>query len=331
MNLKVRLGLMEQLRKYLQEDNAEWKEVKEKAYASNNWFIPSFIDQAVKNIIDNLLDENELKQWVDFYHLDDNIITKKVGVVMAGNIPLVGFHDFLSTFIAGHKQLIKLSSKDNILLKHITSYLSSINSEFSDYFSFEDRINGCDAYITTGSNNTSRYFEYYFGKYPSIIRKNKTSVAILSGNESLAELEKLADDICLYFGLGCRNVTKLYVPENYHFENLLNAFDKYSFFHEHKKYRNNYDYYLTLLMMNSQYYMTNKVIILTQNESLFSPISQVNYSFYRDLNSLENALKTNDDIQCIEGKNHIQFGNTQQPSLFDYADGVDTMAFLLSI
>ena len=331
MNLKVRLGMVEALRIYLTDQSNEWKETKKKAFASNGWFIEDFIDLAIKNIIEKFLNKDELMKWVDYYHLDDNIIPKKIGVVMAGNIPLVGFHDFLAIFISGHKQCIKLSSKDNILLKHITSFLVSLNKEFADYFSFEERLNGCDAYITTGSNNTSRYFEYYFGKYPSIIRKNKTSVAILNGNETLAELEKLADDICLYFGLGCRNVTKVYVPENYQFENFLNAFKKYSFFYDHKKYRNNYDYYLTLQIMNAQYYMTNNVIVLTENESIFSPISQVHYSFYKNSKDVESMLRLNEEVQCIVGKEHVPFGSSQQPSLFNYADGADTMAFLLSI
>jgi hypothetical protein len=189
-------------------------------------------------------------------------------------------------------------------------------------------LKGCDAYITTGSNNSSRYFEYYFGKYPHIIRRNRTSVAILQGDESSEDLEKLADDVYLYFGLGCRNVTKLFVPENYDFIPLLTAFKKYNYLADHQKYKNNYDYNLAILLLNKKFYMSNESILLAENISLFSPISQLNYEYYSNLNELETILTGNQDLQCLVGKNYLPFGNAQSPSIDDFADGINTLKFL---
>ncbi len=209
--------------------------------------------------------------------------------------------------------------------------MKSWNPEMNELVSFAERLTGCDAYIATGSNNSARAFEYYFSKYPSIIRRNRTSAALLQGNESRDELEKLADDVHLFYGLGCRNVTKLYVPAEYDFVPLLRAFDKYNYFADHHKYRNNYDYYLSLLIMNNQFYMTNNSIILAENEALFTPVSVVNYEFYNDAEIVNEKLSGNPDIQCITGRGHIPFGSSQEPGLMDYADGVDTMQFLLGL
>ena len=190
-------------------------------------------------------------------------------------------------------------------------------------------LKGCDAYIATGSNNSSRYFEQYFGKYPHIIRKNRSSAAILTGKESAVELQKLSDDIHLYFGLGCRNVTKIFVPEGYDFVPLLAAFDTYKYFEDHHKYKNNYDYQLSILLLNNQFYMTNGSTLLTKNSSMFSPISQLYYETYSSSNEVESTLKNNPELQCLVGTHYIPFGQAQAPGLFDYADGVDTVQFLL--
>src|SRR4051812_39748068 len=195
MKLQKGIEILLQLKEYLAVDNEEWKSIKNRAYLHNNWFTPEFIDLAVNNIIRQFLDEEKLKTWMKHYSIDDNITPKNVGVVMAGNIPLVGFHDFLCVFISGHKQTIKLSSKDDILLRHIVDKMIEWNPEVSNYVSFAPMLKGCDAYIATGSDNSARHFEYYFSKYPSIIRRNRTSVAIITGNESKEELEKLSDDI----------------------------------------------------------------------------------------------------------------------------------------
>ena len=318
------------LKHYLEADNEEWQTVKKKASTHNGWFINDFIELAVANIITEFLDEEKLNTWVRHYKLDDNITSKKIGVVMAGNIPLVGFHDFLAVFISGHEQTIKLSSKDDILLKHLVQKLYSWENTIQNQISFAPMLKGCDAYIATGSNNSSRYFEYYFSKYPSIIRKNRTSAAILTGSETNVELEKLADDIHTYFGLGCRNVTKVFVPRAYDFVPLLGSFDKYKYFSDHHKYKNNYDYNLSIQIMNNRYYMTNGSTLLVENKSLFSPISQLNYEYYDNKTEVETSLKNNVELQCIAGLD-VPFGAAQTPGLMDYADGIDSMEFLLTL
>ena len=196
------------------------------------------------------------------------------------------------------------------------------------YFTISSLLKNCDAYIATGSDNTARYFEYYFEKYPHIIRRNRTSVAILTGNETEEELTKLADDVHLYFGLGCRNVTKLYVPEGYDFVPLLAAFNKYSFLSDLNKYKNNYDYNFAIHLLNKKYYMTNGTTLLIEDAALFSPISQVNYEQYTNLVEVEKSLVGNEKVQCIIGSNFTQFGISQFPQLTDFADGIDTVKFL---
>ncbi len=331
MNLAERIDLMTELGKYLQSDTEDWQVIKQKAFEKNGWFTVEFINLSIANIVKEFLQKEKLEHWAASYFLDDNVTPKNVGIVMAGNIPLVGFHDFLSVFIAGHKQTIKLSQKDEVLLKFLVDKLVELNPSIKSVVSFAENLKGCDAYIATGSNNSARYFDYYFGRYPSIIRRNRTSVAIIAGDETTSDLEALADDVHLYFGLGCRNVTKIFVPEEYDFVPMLNAFKKYSYFSNHTKYRNNYDYNLALLIMNNVFYMTNESILLVKNEQFFSPISQLNYSFYKDENAVEQMLKKDESIQCTVGKNNIPFGASQQPSLTSYADGVDTMQFLLTL
>ena len=250
---------------------------------------------------------------------------------MAGNIPLVGFHDLLTVFITGHKAIIKTSSKDKVLIRHIVDKLIEWETEISSFIRFEELLKGCEAYIATGSNNSSRYFEYYFGKYPHIIRKNKTSIALLTGQETTVELEKLADDVFLYFGLGCRNITRIFVPAAYDFIPLLEAFKKYDYLIDHHKYKNNYDYNLAIHILNNKFYMTNGSVLLSENESFFSPISQLNYSLYAEWEKLISQLKEKEEIQCIVGKGHIPFGQSQRPAINDYADGIDSMQFLLSL
>ncbi|MFT3911002.1 MAG: acyl-CoA reductase [Ferruginibacter sp.] len=331
MKLQHRINLFIELGNYLKKNDTEWQDIKENAFRKNAWFTPEFIDVAVDNIIEQYLQKDLLEKWAAHYHLDDNISEKNVGIVMAGNIPLVGFHDFLSVFVSGHSQTIKLSSKDDVLLKHIIKKLYSFDIEIQNVVSIAEMLKGCDAYIATGSNNSARHFEQYFSKYPNIIRHNKTSAAVLTGNETKAELEKLADDVHLYFGLGCRNVTKLFVPKGYDFIPLLDAFKKYSALRDHHKYVNNYDYQLSILLLNNIYYMTNGTTILVENENLFSPISVLHYEYYDGGEKLAGKLKSLEDVQCITGTGFIPFGEAQKPGLFSYADGVDTLEFLLSL
>ncbi|ANI88243.1 acyl-CoA reductase [Arachidicoccus ginsenosidimutans] len=331
MNLQQRIKLLAKLGNYLLENNDEWQSVKQYAYHKNSWFTLAFIDLACNNIVHYFLRENLLGDWAKKYNVpDEQKCLQTIGIVMAGNIPLVGFHDFLSVFISGHKQLIKLSSKDDVLLPFLINKLISWDADTKSMISISDILKNCDAYIATGSNNSGRYFEYYFGKYPSVIRKNRTSVAVLDGTESTTTLDLLADDMMLYFGLGCRNVTKLFVPDDYDFVPLLTALKRYNYLLDEHKYRHNFDYQLALQIMNNKLYMNSDALIVTENESLFSPISVVNYSFYKDENDLL-FLENNESIQCIAGNKYLPFGATQQPSLNDYADGVDTMQFLMNL
>ena len=291
-----------------------------------------FVTTATQNIATEFLQKEVLETWTKEYSIESKIANpQKVGIVMAGNIPLVGFHDFLCVFISGNIAVMKSSSKDNVLIKHLVEKIIEWDEDAANYLQFAEMLKDCDAYIATGSNNSSRYFEYYFAKYPHIIRKNRTSVAIITGNETTQELEKLADDVYYYFGLGCRNVTKIYVPVDYDFVPLIEAFNKYQHLADHHKYKNNYDYNLALHMLNKVYYMTNGSILLIENKSLFSPISQLNYEFYTSEEEVVNSLKDNPELQCITGNNHISLGTAQCPSVNDYADGVDTMSFLTSL
>ncbi len=331
MNLQKRIELLQRLQKYLLTNDETWQTIKTKASYHNGWFTVEFIDLAVKNICAEFLQQEKLELWAAHYHLDDNVGGKNIGIVMAGNIPLVGFHDFLCVFISGHKQTIKLSSKDDILLKHLVEKMTEWEPEVNTQIKFAELLKGCDAYIATGSNNTARYFQQYFSKYPSIIRRNRTAVAILAGNETAAELDLLADDVHQYFGLGCRNVTKLFVPVGYDFIPLLRAFDKYKYFEDHHKFKNNYDYQLSIALLNNIFYMTNGSALLLENDAIFSAISQLNYSFYEDEKKVLDQLKDNEDVQCICGHAGIAFGEAQKPSLLEYADGVDTMQFLLTL
>lgn len=329
MNVEQRVVLLEKLGNYIVSDDAGWASIKEKAQYENPWFIPEFLNYQLKHIAKEYLDRTKLENWIRTYNLPSETTSpKNVGVVMAGNIPLAGFHDFLSVFVSGHHQTIKPSSKDFQLINGIINTLKTWNNEVEEYVKIADQLKKCDAYIATGSNNSSRYFDYYFSKYPHIIRRNRTSAAILTGNETLEELEALADDVYLYFGLGCRNVTKLYVPHNFDFLPLLDSFKKYNWAFDIHKYKNNYDYQLAIMIINRMYYMTNGSILLTENKALFSPVSMLNYEVYSKVKEVEKMLALSGDIQCVVGINHIPFGWAQKPALDDYADKADTLQFL---
>jgi hypothetical protein len=332
MQLQQRIDLLVQLGTYMLGDDEGWQRAQQKAHAENNWFIPDFIQLAVSKIVNNFLQPAALLQFAQQYGVpDERTEPKKVGLVLAGNIPLVGFHDVLCTFLSGHYALIKPSAKDDTLIRHLVEKLIGWNSAAEPYLQFQPLLKGCDAYIATGGNNTGRYFEYYFQNYPSIIRRNRTSVAVLTGQESSAELENLSDDIHLYFGLGCRNVTQLYVPRGYDFIPLLAAFDKYSQFINHHKYKNNYDYNLAMHILNNRYYMTNGSTLLVEDVSPFSPISQVHFQYYDALQDVQQNLQKQEALQCIVGKEFTPLGQAQNPRLADFADGVDTMQFLNSL
>jgi hypothetical protein len=333
MNLQQRIDLLTKLKTFIEEEhNEQWAEAKQRATLLNPWFIPEFLETAIKLITNNFLYEKKLKAWMTAYDIPEaNKNPKTIGIVMAGNIPLVGFHDFLCGFITGHQLLIKLSSQDEVLLQTIVAKLIEWNKEAASFIQFATTLKNCDAYIATGSNNSSRYFEYYFAKYPHIIRRNRTSVAVLEGDESKETLQQLATDIQLYFGLGCRNVTKLYVPQQYDFMKLLDALKTYEYLIEFHKYKHNFDYQLALLIMNNKQYMNNGSIVISENASIFSAISHLHYEYYDNKEVLTEQLYATNDIQCIVGKGFIPFGKAQKPALTDYADGIDTMQFLLGL
>ena len=331
MNVQERLNLLEQLSNYMLNDSEEWNAIKHTAYLKNQWFIPQFIELAVTNICNEYLQKDMLQNVVQQYKIGEPIQPKTVGIVMAGNIPLVGFHDFLCVFLCGHYATIKLSSKDDVLLPFLLNKMKEWNDKFANYVTIAETLKNCDAYIATGSNNSSRYFEYYFAKYPHIIRKNRTSVALLEGNETSEKLNLLADDVSLYFGLGCRNVTKLFVPEGYDFIPVLESLKKYDYFLEFHKYKNNYDYNLALLIMSNRLYMNNGSILLAENASPFAPVAQLNFSYYNSIKETISALQNNSDVQCIVGHQHTPFGNAQKPCFTDFADGTDTLQFLMNL
>lgn len=333
LSLSQKIALLAKLGNYMLSENEEWTAVKQKTTLHNSWFIPEFVEAATRSIGGQFLREARLQEWTAKYDLSssspDN--TKTVGIVMAGNLPAVGFHDLLCGFLSGHRIVLKLSSKDKVLLPHFIEKLAEWEPAVKEQISIAERLNGCDAYIATGSNNAARYFHQYFGKYPHIIRRNRTSVAVLEGSESAEELQKLADDLLVYFGRGCRNVTKLFVPEGYDFVPLLGAMEKYDFLKDFHHYKNNFDYQLSLLLLNKARYMTNDLVLLQRHTSPFSAVGVVHYDFYSDKKALAASFAENEDLQCVVGHEYIPFGKTQAPGPADYADGVDTMAFLTAL
>ncbi len=313
----------------------ERTEICDQASYLNPWFVRESIELSLTGISYFLKEEN-LTRWVSSYRLPDSKNTK-VGIAMAGNIPLVGFHDYLSVLISGNEVVVKLSSQDSYLLPKINSWLVEIESRFANKIHFEERLNHVDAIIATGSDNTARYFEYYFRNIPHIIRKNRSSVAILMGEEDSAHLTELGKDVFSYFGLGCRNISKFFVPEGYEFIKLLDSWECYKEIINHHKYANNYDYQKSILLVNKIPHLDNSFVLLTPNEQLVSPISVVYFETYTTQSDLKKKIKIQKDkIQCIVSANgwfdeSLPFGKAQFPELWDYADGIDTLKFLSEI
>lgn len=297
----------------------------------NGWFTPENVRTSIKAIADELTEENLIK-WADAYpELTAEANPLRVGVIMAGNIPLVGFHDFLSVLISGNILVVKASSKDSELIAMISRILCSVNPGFTDRIYFtEDTLKTFDVVIATGSNNSSRYFEYYFGKYPHVIRRNRNSIAIIEGNETDEELKALGTDIFLYFGLGCRNVSKIYVPEGYDFSSMKRNWERFSGIIYHNKYANNYDYNKAIFLVNKEKFYDTGYLLLKEENKISSPVSVLYYEYYESKSALKQETELlKNEIQCIVGKNYIPFGTAQYPHLWDYADGIDTIEFLL--
>ncbi len=331
MNLHTRIQILVSLGNYLTQETEFYQDTKVRAWAENKWFIPEYINLSGKAIAAKMLQKQTLTEVANQYQIPNlQIKPKTIGLVMAGNIPYVGLQDLICIFLSGHKAKIKTSSKDTVLLKSLLNQLIHDHPEITEWISIHEMLKDCDAYIATGSDNSARYFEYYFSKYPHIIRKNRTSIALLDGSETTQELDHLADDIQLYFGLGCRNVTQIWVPQDYDFVPLLSALKKYDDYKNHDKYKNNFDYQLTIAIMNNRFYMSNDSIVLLENKSPFSPISQLHYQHY---DQKENVIQQLDreKIQCILGKGFTPFGKAQSPGLTDFPDGVDTLAFLINL
>ena len=333
MNIETRIETLLKLEKVLEPGNPQLESVIEKAEQHNKWFTRENILCSLNNFSEQFLDKAKISEWLSGYDLNPKGDPKIVGIVMAGNIPLVGFHDLLCVFLAGHKALIKLSSKDDVLFPFLLQKLYEADAGLKNILSVTEVIKGMDAVIATGSNNSSRYFQYYFGRYPHIIRSNRSSVAVLTGHESKENLEQLGFDIFSYFGLGCRNVSKLYVPENYSFDLFFQAIEKYSaMLHHHNKYKNNYDYNRVLLLMNNTPFLTNDFLIVKEDAKISSPVSTLHFEYYKRSSDLKEKLSHDSPaIQCVVGEGFIPFGQSQSPALGDYADDTDIMKFLLAL
>jgi hypothetical protein len=309
------------------------------AEVKNPWFTNDFIEQTFRTW-SFCLRKEELERWLEPYtpkmkNLSPN---RNVAVIMAGNIPLVGFHDFISILISGNRFIGRLSSDDTELLPALSRILIHINTQWANRITFTKvRITGFDAVIATGSNNSANYFNYYFSKVPHIIRKNRNGIAIITGDENEQELSGLTDDIFLFFGLGCRSVSKLYLPQGYKFETLLNAFRHYNGFSQHHKWMNNHDYYHSVFLLNQIHTIDNQFVILTENQAIASPPAVLYYEYYSDMDDILDLLSMKrDEIQVIVCKKEIpgyscRPGDAQKPRLSDYPDGIDTMQFLLGL
>lgn len=340
MTRNERLDLLAELGDYLKTGtDAALEQAVQRAYLENRWFTEANVRKALEAIANAFLDRQKLADWVAHYDLPDAPHPEKtVAVVMAGNIPLVGFHDWLCVFVAGHRAQVKLSDKDKQLLPFLVKKLGEWAFESWEYTEFVpegDKLAGFDAVIATGSNNTARYFEQYFGKYPHIIRRNRNAAAVLTGYETADDLHALGRDIFTYFGLGCRNVSKLYVPHGYRFDALLEALHAYRDIVLHDKYKNNFDYNLTLFILNQIPYLNNGCLLLREADDLQARIASVHYEYYDDLYDLDERLAARrDDIQCVVSKVQLRdfaalpFGKSQEPGLSDYADGADVLRFL---
>lgn len=304
----------------------------------NPWFTKENILCSLNGVYRILSDETFLN--ITKYYPNINLYNKRknVGVVLAGNIPLVGIHDFICVLITGNNFIGKQSSKDNVLLVSIFKILCDINPDFEKVVRFEENLlKEIDAVIATGSNNTSKYFEYYFGKYPNIIRKNRNSVAVLSGNESKEDLIGLTDDIMMYFGLGCRNVSKIYLPLNFHVTNLYEFIEKYNHYKLHNKYFNNYEYNRAIYLVNSVEHFDNNYLIFKEDINIASPISVVYFEYYSDVSKVKNHIENiSEKIQCVISnidifEKRFNFGSAQYPGFLDFSDNIDTIEFLLNI
>lgn len=329
MNTSEKVNAFAQLGDYIQKlSNEELQEIASKAKSRNGWFCEKNVKNALEGIA-YMLNQEKLEKWTSNYVYSEENIPKIVGIVMAGNVPFVGFHDLLCVMMSGNFAAIKPSSSDEFLMRLVVDKLVEIEPRFKKNIEFRDKLTDIDAVIATGSDNTARYFEYYFGKIPHIIRKNRTSIAVLNGDESEEQILALGKDIFDYYGLGCRNVAKVFLPKGYQVEKLLQPFEKFTEVINHHKYRNNYDYQKSIMLVNKMPHLDNGVVLMRESKELVSPISVLNYEFYENKQQIEELITEKiDKIQCVVGAGYIPFGKAQRPELDDYADDIDTMEFL---
>jgi len=335
ISLPDRISLLDQLGNHLLGEDELLRAVMQRSYHHNQWFTMNNQERAIRSIAEEYLNGDKLKAWIKPYAIGEPDTIKTIGLVMAGNIPLVGFHDWLSVFVVGHRVQVKLSEKDQFLFPYLIKVLTSFDARVEQYVDFVPKLKDFDAVIATGSNNSSRYFSAYFSKYPHIIRKNRNAVAVLDGTETKAELERLGEDVFQFFGLGCRNVAKLYVPRGYDFEPLLEALHEFRDLVLHNKYKNNFDYNYAIYVMNKTEYMANGCVVLSENDAIASHIAGLYYEYYDDRDTLVKDLQHRSEaIQCVVGHESVAqlptfpFGQAQRPALDDYADGIDTLDFL---
>ncbi len=335
MDLQERIDglvkLRQQLKKLTDATLTNWAD---KAANENRWFTRQYVQKAIEGIV-FMLEPTELHTWTQPYKFGTK--PRQVGIIMAGNIPLVGFHDLLSVLVSGHKALVKLSSQDKVLLPLVTDLLIKVAPTFKPQLMYVDKLSQTDAVIATGSDNTARYFEQYFKHIPHIIRKNRTSCAVLTGDETDEDLHKLGEDVFTYYGLGCRNVSKLFVPNDYNFTKLLDLWNSFSEVAHHSKWQNNYDYNKSIYLVNKVPHLDTGFLILKESEELVSPLAVLFYQHYTDMHQVVDLLSAQSQkIQCVVGQGSllsqsIAFGQAQYPGVQDYADGIDTLAFLESL
>lgn len=329
-----RIHLMLKLKDYFIENNEDFKEITSLSERNNAWFTQEFIEKSIDNICNQYLDENEMIVFASYIKTKEQLNNQiTVGITMAGNIPLVGFHDFLCVLLSGNIAVTKLSSDDNTLLPALAEQLIQYAPTLKERIQFSfGKLGEIDAIIATGSDNSTKYFEQYFGHYPHLFRKNRTSIAVLTGNETKEELIALGKDIFSYFGLGCRNVSHLLIPKGFDLNRFFEAIVDYHPIVNHHKYANNYDYNKAVYLMNLMELLDNNFMLLRESEELFSPLSMVHYQYYTTNDEVETYLSTNkENIQATVGHQFIPFGEAQAPKLDDYADGVDVMKWLNSI
>lgn len=331
--INYKIERLQEFKALLNKENETLVNICQSAEIKNKWFTQNHIWQSIEAIKEQYLNETELRNWLSKYAVKPT--NKKVGIILAGNIPLVGFHDILCAFVLNTPVFIKLSGKDEVLLKYCITELKKIDITW--HANIVEKLTDFDAVIATGSNNTNRYFEYYFSKVPHILRNNRHSIAILNGKETNAELNALADDVFQYFGLGCRNISFILVPKDYDVSMLFPYFDKYQNFVNHNLYKDNYDYNRTLLLMNKDAHLANDFVIMKEDESIHSRLATIHYQYYTNEDEVVDYIVDNHkSIQTIvsnpsENWQSIAFGKAQQPALSDYADNVDTLQFLLDL